>query len=165
MASNVYHREVVSNDLPIFYEQQNNPEAIHMAALTAKDPTDQETFHAHWQRILTADTVIIRTIMYKEQVAGYVLSYEDDGKPEVSYWPGKTFWERGIATEALATFLADANQARPIYGRAAKDNIGSIRVMEKCGFTVIGETIGFARARDEEIEEIILVKTAKPIMN
>ena len=36
---------------------------IDMAAFTAKDPTDQEAFTAHWQRILADTTVIIKTII------------------------------------------------------------------------------------------------------
>jgi RimJ/RimL family protein N-acetyltransferase len=29
---------------------------------------------------------------------------------------------------------------RPIFARAATDNIGSIRVLQKCGFKIIGKT-------------------------
>jgi L-amino acid N-acyltransferase YncA len=39
---------------------------------------------------------------------------------------------------------------------AAKDNVASLRVLEKCGFTVVGYEKGFANARGEEIEEVIL---------
>ena len=156
METEFYLRIITLDDLPIFFEQQTDSDAIHMAAFTAKDPTDLKAFNAHWQRILAADTIIVRTIVWQEQVAGYVLSYEDEGKPEVSYWLGNAFWGKGLATRALSAFLADVNRKRPIYGRAAKDNIGSIRVLEKCGFQVIDETIGFANARGVEIEELIL---------
>ena len=74
---------------------------------------------------------------------------------EVTYWLGKAYWGNGIATRALSLFL-DHVTVRPIYGRTAKDNIGSRRVMEKCGFTVCGEGKGFAYARGKEVEELIL---------
>ena len=45
---------------------------------------------------------------------------------------------------------------RPLYARAAKDNIGSRRVLEKCGFVICGEDKGFAHARGAEIEEYVL---------
>ena len=48
---------------------------------------------------------------------------------------------------------------RPIYARVAKDNVGSRRVLEKCGFQVIGESTGYANARGEEVEELLLVLT------
>ena len=150
-------REVVQDDLPIFFAHQQDPDAIYMAAFTPQDPSDRVAFDAHWQRILAADTVIIRTIIWDGEVAGSVLSYETDGEPEVSYWLGKEFWGRGIATQALKMFLADINPKRPMYGRVAKDNIGSIRVLEKCGFQVSEEASGFANARGEEIEELVMI--------
>jgi RimJ/RimL family protein N-acetyltransferase len=101
-------------------------------------------------------TVIIKTIVCDRQVVGSVLSYKEAGKVQVSYWIGKEYWGKGLATRALSGFLAHGNKARPIYARVAKDNLGSRRVLEKCGFTIMGEAKGFANARGEEIEELIL---------
>jgi RimJ/RimL family protein N-acetyltransferase len=50
----------------------------------------------------------------------------------------------------------DVVQTRPLYARAAQDNAASIRVLQKCGFMICGEDKGFANARGEEVEEIIL---------
>jgi len=127
-----------------------------MAAFTSRDPSDQEAFKAHWQKIMVDNSVIIRTIVFDDLVAGYILSYLDEEKPEVGYWIGKEFWGKGIATNALSEFLALANPARPMYARTAKDNLASKRVLEKCGFQVIEEMKGFAYARGEEIEELLM---------
>jgi RimJ/RimL family protein N-acetyltransferase len=112
---------------------------------------------AHWHRILTDETTINQTIIFNGHVVGSVSSYEEAGKPEVTYWLGKDYWGQGIATWALKEFLAHHNQTRPIYARVAKDNLGSRRVLEKCGFKIIGESKGFANARGQEIEELLLV--------
>jgi RimJ/RimL family protein N-acetyltransferase len=149
-------RDVVNDDLPIFFEQQLNKEANYMAAFTAKDPTNQEAFTAHWLRNLANETTINKTIVFDGQVAGSVASYEYEGRPEVTYWLGKEYWGKGIATWALKEFLSRYNKTRPIYARVAKDNPGSRRVLEKCGFTIIGESKGFANARGQEIEELLL---------
>ena len=156
MKNELLLRDVLSDDLPIFFEQQLNQEANYMAAFTAKDPTDQEAFMAHWQRILADKTVILQTILFNGQVAGSVSSFEDEGRPEVTYWLGKEYWGKGIATWALKEFLVHHNQTRPMYARVAKDNLGSHRVLEKCGFTIISEAKGFANARGQEIEELLL---------
>lgn len=156
MTNELLLRDVVNDDLPIFFAQQVNKEANHMAAFTAKDPTNQAAFTAHWLRNLANETTINKTIVFDGQVAGSVSSYEDEGKPEVTYWLGKEYWGKGIATWALQTFLAHTNKRRPIYARVAKDNLGSRRVLEKCGFTVINESTGFANARGQEIEELLL---------
>ena len=156
MTNELYLRDVVYDDLPSFFENQLDQEANYMAAFTAKDPTNREAFTAHWHKILANETNIIRTIIFNEQVAGSVSSYEDEGRPEVTYWLGKEYWGKGIATRALKEFLASHNTIRPIYARVAKDNPGSRRVLEKCGFTVVGESKGFANARGQEIEELLL---------
>ena len=111
---------------------------------------------AHWYSILADETCIPQTIVFNGHVAGSVSSYEDEGKPEVTYWLGKDYWGKGIATWALTAFLAHHNKTRPIYARVAKDNLGSRRVLEKCGFAIIGESSGFANARGREIEEFLL---------
>ena len=63
---------------------------------------------------------------------------------------------KGIATWALTEFLAQGNPVCPIFARVAEDNLGSRRVLKKCVFKVIGESKGFANARGEEIEELLL---------
>jgi RimJ/RimL family protein N-acetyltransferase len=149
-------REIVADDVSIFFEYQSDPDANRMAAFTAKDPVDRGAFEARWNRIRSDPTNIARAIVCDGEVAGSVSSYEDDGRPEVTYWIGKAYWGRGIATRALSEFLANANAKRPIYARVAKDNLGSRRVLEKCGFEVVDESKGFANARGEEIEELLL---------
>ena len=156
MTNELLLRDVIPDDLLNFFEQQLNQEAYYMAAFTAKDPSNKEAFTAHWHKILADTTVIIKTIIVNGRVAGSVSSYEDDGKPEITYWLGNEYWGKGIATCALTEFLAHHNNTRPIYARVAKDNLGSRRVLEKSGFTIIGESKGFANARGQEIEELLL---------
>ena len=155
--SEVILRDVAEADLPIFFEHQRDPAANYMAAFTARDPTNRDAFTAHWKRILNDDTVIVKTIEFQGDVVGSVAKFVDEefGKPEITYWIGKEYWGMGLATKALSEFLRDI-RVRPIYGRAAKDNVASIRVMEKCGFVISGYANGFANARGKEIEEVIL---------
>jgi RimJ/RimL family protein N-acetyltransferase len=158
MTDDVLLREVLDEDLPTFFEQQLDPAANVMAAFTARDPADREAFDAHWRRIRGDKRVIIRTILSAGRVAGYVGSFKRLGEPEVTYWLGKEYWGQGIATRALSQFLGVV-QARPLSARVARDNVASIRVLEKCGFTIGGEERGFANARGEEVDELILKLT------
>lgn len=77
-----------------------------------------------------------------------------EGQREIGYWIGKEYWGRGIATEALAAFLL-LETRRPLLAYAARDNVASIRVLEKCGFVRSGEGKAFANARGMEIDEVI----------
>ena len=150
-------RDVAETDLPIFFDFQRDSAANYMAAFTTRDPTDKEAFAAHWNRILNDDTVLVKTIVFDGHVVGSVATFVDKefGKPEVTYWIGKEYWGMGLATYALTRFLRDM-AVRPIYGRAAKDNVASIRVLEKCGFRMFGQSKGFANARGAVVEEVIL---------
>jgi hypothetical protein len=38
---------------------------------------------------------------------------------------------------------------------AAKDNLGSVKVLQKCNFKIVGENKDFAEGRGEETEEYI----------
>lgn len=73
----------------------------------------------------------------------------------MTYWLSRGHWGKGLATKALSAFLQEQRR-RPLYAHAAKDNVGSIRVLEKCGFQIEGEDRGFANARGEEIAEVVL---------
>ena len=63
--------------------------------------------------------------------------------PELGYWLGEPFWGQGYAPEA-AIGLLDAVRAsglEPVVkARVLAHNAGSIRVLEKSGFTVIERT-------------------------
>lgn len=59
------------------------------------------------------------TILCNGCVAGSILKFEQVGNPEVSYWIGKQFWGKGIATCALIHFLPNI-KVRPLYARAAR---------------------------------------------
>jgi RimJ/RimL family protein N-acetyltransferase len=148
-------REISEEDLPIFFEQQRDPDANYMAAFTTKDPADRAAFDAHWHRILHDDTIIKRTVVVEGQVAGNVMCHRAFGTPEVCYWLGREFWGRGVATAALQALLGLV-ETRPLFARAAADHCASLRVLEKCGFRVTGREQGYAHARAEEIEELIL---------
>jgi RimJ/RimL family protein N-acetyltransferase len=135
MTSDVRLRDVTEADLPIFFEHQLDPDATQMAAFSSRE---RDAFMAHWAKILADPTGGKQTILVDERVAGNIVSFEQSGEREVGYWLGRDYWGRGVATQALAAFLAQET-ARPLYVFVAKHNVGSRRVLEKCGFTIYGE--------------------------
>jgi RimJ/RimL family protein N-acetyltransferase len=155
VTGDVILRDVTDGDLPVFYDQQLDSTANHMAAFTCEDPADRDAFDAHWTKILGDDAITTKTIIFGGKVAGHIASFERLGEPEVTYWIGKEYWGNGVATRALTAFLGLV-KVRPLHARAAKDNIASLRVLEKCGFSIAGDDKGFANARGEEVEEFIL---------
>lgn len=148
-------RDVIDSDLDYFFQFQLDPDANYMAAFTAEDPKDRQAFDLHWARILNAPEIIIKTILVEGQVVGNLVKFEDFGEPEIGYWLDKAYWGRGIATQALTEFLRDIS-LRPLFARAVKDNLASRRVLEKCGFMLIGTDKSYANGRGMDVEEVIM---------
>ena len=128
--SEIHLREVVQSDLPIFYDQQREPEANRIADFPARE---RDAFMSHWAKIMADPKVLLRTIIWHGQVTGNIVSWERDNEREVGYWLGTAFWGRGIASAALAALL-EIEKTRPLFGHVATGNLGSVRVLEKCGF-------------------------------
>ncbi|MFI9612257.1 GNAT family N-acetyltransferase [Streptomyces sp. NPDC052023] len=149
-------REVRDGDLPVFYAHMTDPEGNLMAAFTAEDPSDRARFDAHWARIRRDPAVMVRTVTGEDgEIVGHLGVFGPRGEREVTYWIGREYWGRGAATAALRELLAVVPD-RPLHARAAADNGGSIRVLEKCGFVATRTERGFANARGAEIDEVIL---------
>ena len=148
-------REVRDEDLAVLFEQWADPVAAKMAAFIPPDHMDRDVFERRWSRLRADETVINRAIVVDGEVAGTIGSWGDPGEREVTSWIGRSYWGKGIATCALNAFLA-VDPSRPLRARVAYDNVGSRRVLEKCGFRVIGTERGFAEARSSEIEEFVL---------
>jgi RimJ/RimL family protein N-acetyltransferase len=130
-------RDVHEADLELFFGYQLDPEATAMADFPARD---RDAFMALWGRILANETIVKRTVLFEDQVAGNIFSFvEDDGRREVGYWLGRDYWGKGIATRALIAFLAIVTE-RPLYAEVAIHNHASRRVLQKCGFHITEET-------------------------
>jgi RimJ/RimL family protein N-acetyltransferase len=70
---------------------------------------------------------------------GYVPGHDVERfSAEIGYWLGETMWGRGIVTEALVLLTEHAftrmNVLR-MFALPFADNVGSVRVLEKAGYT------------------------------
>src|SRR4051812_11188821 len=112
MTNAVLLRAVEDGDLPVFFAQQLDPEAVRMAAFPSRN---HDAFMAHWAKIRAApQETITRTILCEGRVAGNIGSWVQGNERHVSYWLGREFWGRGIASAALTLLLAEV-RARPLH--------------------------------------------------
>jgi RimJ/RimL family protein N-acetyltransferase len=148
-------RPVEDRDLDKLYEQATDAASIRMAAFTARNQQDRSAFLERTSRLRADPSVSHRLIEVDGAVAGTIGSFRMDDQLEVTYWVDRSQWGKGIASEALRVLLAETAE-RPVHARAASDNLGSLRVLEKAGFRRVGVDRGFAAGRGEEIEETIL---------
>jgi RimJ/RimL family protein N-acetyltransferase len=148
-------REVRDTDLDVLFSHWTDPEANRVAAFAPADPSDREAFDERWRRIRESDDSTALVIEVDGKVVGSISSWTNEGEREVTYWIGREHWGQGIATRALAEFLAEVERTRPIQASTADDNVGSQRVLEKCGFRRVGVRRAFATSRREELDEVL----------
>ena len=126
----VHLRSVEDQDLDVFFDHQRDPQSVEMAAFPARD---KDQFAAHWARLRADDTLVVRTIVADGLWRATSAAGRTDGQQLLGYWVGREWWGRGVATQALA-LLVDEVSIRPLYAHVAVHNVGSVRVLEKCGF-------------------------------
>ena len=149
-------RPTTNEDLDTLFEFQVDEESGYMAAFMPANHRDKSAYLDKYRKLLADTSVNNVTIWYKDAIVGSMAKFVMDGKSEITYWIDKHFWGKGIATNALASFL-EKELARPLLGRVAFDNLGSQKVLLKNGFKKIGTDRGYASARQKEIEEYIYV--------
>lgn len=150
-------RAVTDADLDALFDQMRDPESVWMAAFTPGNPDDRPAFDAHMARVRSSPDITMRAVTCDGQLVGSIAAFPIEDQTEVTYWIDRAAWGRGIASRALE-LLMDLVPVRPLYARAASDNVGSLRVLQKSGFKIVGTENSFAAGRNSAIEETILRK-------
>ena len=80
---------------------------------------------------------------------------------ELGYWLGEPFWGRGIMTEAVSTFTAQAfidfDLAR-LYAESFATNEASARVLQKAGFTCEGRLRSYVLKDGQLLDALVYAK-------
>jgi RimJ/RimL family protein N-acetyltransferase len=142
-------RETIDADLGTLFEFQADPEASAMAAFPSRD---LGAFHEHQAKTKADPSMITRTIVAGGGIVGSIGSWEVEGGRDVGFLISRDHWRNGYATAALRAFL-DIDLHRPLHAHVADHNVGSRRVLEKCGFVLDHS------AQEENVLEHVLVLT------
>lgn len=151
MAGEVFLRDVIEADLPLFCEHQLDPVAVRMVAFR---PREWEAFREHWRRILDDPAIAKQTIQADGVAVGFLIAFVRIDVLEVGYWIGREHWGRGITSRALPLFL-EHERRRPLYARVAAHNGASMRVLLKCGFRRCDEAIAASIPPEEGVVETL----------
>lgn len=136
-------RPVTEGDLPLIYKRQMDADSVRMSGV---NPRDADEFDRYWRETLADPSITARSIVADGEVVGLALCFKVNDLDTVGYWIGKEHWGRGIATAALA-LLVDEVETRPLHATCSRSNAGSVRVLEKCGFELLGYEWAEARGR------------------
>jgi RimJ/RimL family protein N-acetyltransferase len=149
MMAQVALRETIDADLGTLFEFQADPEASAMAAFPSRD---LPAFLEREAKTKADPSAIKRTIVVGGGIVGWIGSWEVEGERDVGFWIGRDHWGNGYATAALRAFL-DIDRHRPLHAHVVDHNVGSRRVLEKCGFVLEHS------AQEEDVLEHMLVLT------
>lgn len=99
---------------------------------------------------------LVYPVLLKDgQNIGYVQAAPlADGGWEIGYHIAKKYAGKGYATEAVRAFLPwimEKLQLQEMHGVCLKENIASIRVLERCGFEKICDGMGVYQGAEREI--------------
>lgn len=130
MNENFRLREMKDSDIPVFSQQQLDPEATQMAGVPIRG---KDEFHSHWRRSRSDQTKVLHPTLFEGNMAGNIPSWKQNGKRQTGYWIGKDYWSIDIPSQALAQSLI-VIKARPRLGVAANHKAASIRVLKNIGF-------------------------------
>ncbi|MFD9959303.1 GNAT family N-acetyltransferase [Amycolatopsis sp. NPDC058986] len=148
-------RPIEDSDLGTLFEFMRDPKSVWMAAFTAEDPDDRDAFDNHMRRVLADPDAKNWAITRGGRFVGSIAAFVLEGDTEITYWIDRDVWGQGVASRALALLLEKVS-VRPLRARAASDNVASLSVLRKAGFTIVGTESAYAPARRTEIEETIL---------
>ena len=140
-------------DIEPLWEIQGNPEAMRFTwtapsreesarRLRMHEALRAENGFAPWVAVLRED----------DRVVGWgglgIDPFAPGWGPEVSYFFHPAHWGRGFATEVVRAAVTHGFEtlSLPAIGAFARpDNLASIRVLEKCGFRLLGWEPALAR--------------------
>jgi RimJ/RimL family protein N-acetyltransferase len=154
-------RALGQGDLDEVFRWESNLAAARMAAFTRADPTDRAAFDLHYERVLANPDNTNLAIEDDAVFVGTIASFTMEGRRELTYWVDPDRWGRGIASAAVATFL-ERETLRPLFARAAAQNVGSNTVLLRNGFVKIGEETGWADGVAEDVRENVYRLDALP---
>ncbi|KAJ5154933.1 uncharacterized protein N7500_010372 [Penicillium coprophilum] len=159
-------RPITDADAAALFAIRSRPEVTEMNSPNTPFKSIEETRDWMATKVFTSgpSDIIGRSFNYaivdksisktEEQVIGSLSFNQVDPFPEIGYAVHPSCWGKGYATEALQLMLkmwwnlarrtidgedACAAEAEKAFALCEKRNTGSRRVLEKCGFNIVGD--------------------------
>ena len=109
--------------------------------LSTKIPSPYTHSDAEWWILQGSKTGIVKAIEFNRQLIGCIgvapgeFEYQRSG--EIGYWLDRQYWHRGLMAAAIAQITKHVfshTQMVRIFATVFADNIGSQKLLLKCGF-------------------------------
>lgn len=127
-------RPVTPADLEFMFQIGLDPESNAMAGTK---PRTREAFFEAWAQHIKNPAIHTRVILHGGEFAGSISCFQVGEENHVGYWLAREQWGKGVASAAVKLFL-ELESRRPLRATAARNNLASVRILEKCGFRCLG---------------------------
>lgn len=120
-------------------------------------PDDAVQWIASARASMAAGDELALLIVAGDRAVGCVGLHDLAGEPRLGYWLAEAEWGKGYATEASGAMIRHAfdGMAVPaIHSGVFAENAASLRVQEKLGFAVTGQSMAYCLARDAAVPHI-----------
>jgi RimJ/RimL family protein N-acetyltransferase len=162
-------RPVAISDAVTLFALFNNWNVVRWLSAPAW-PNSLERVTAHVRRGLEEGPAYeVYLVIEHEGVAMGGISWRDrpasgskPAGPNIGYWLGEPYWGKGYMSEAVAGLVAELFASLPtdvITSGMFVGNGASLRVQQKLGFTVTGETMLFCTPQQAELPHLSTVLT------
>lgn len=164
---NICLRELTPTDAPVLVDALNNTSVT--SYLSSRIPSPYTTEDALWFiNTGSKDMSLVKAISYRGTCCGtvglYLQEKEYQHSAELGYWIAQEYWGNGLATLAVKAFVEQVfatTQITRVFNPVSATNFGSIRVMEKAGFTLEGRLSQAVIHNKKPIDELLfaVIKT------
>jgi RimJ/RimL family protein N-acetyltransferase len=130
------------------------PYALSDAEDYVRAMTNPESGAAETAFAITLHGKLIGSIGVRDRAASHL---QEGAGPNIGYWLGRQHWGHGYMTEAVRAMIAHVFALSPadaIYSGAFADNLASLRVQEKTGFALAGNTTLLSRPTGHELAHV-----------
>ena len=128
---NVYLRDVAFSDLGDFFALEQD---LHPPVPVAKSQRNAlAAYAARWIPNLMDSTCTNRTVVWNDEIAGYVSCSNTMDQPALHLFIRKSHRQQGLGCQALHEMLSHV-LARPILAKTHTGNLAAIRLLLRCGF-------------------------------
>ena len=110
-----------------------------------------------WIRRIQAEEFNFSIYLDNYLIGGIGLSKTEENSHDLGYWLGSGHWGLGYATEsvnALLDYSFDKLDSKKIRASVMKGNTGSINVLLKLGFKILGEGETYSHSLKETVPSI-----------
>jgi len=120
-----------------------------------------------WRNAAAADELGLH-IDHDGQMIGGMGFKKLQATPEIGYWLGRPFWGKGFMSEAVGaavTWLFRNTDHDRLAGEAMLENSGSLKVLEKLGFKLVGEVGCQSASRGATVPALRMEVTRTEFLN